>query len=133
MTASLYMLDTNICSFLLRARPAGVLARFEAAAAGNGVIYLSIVTYYEMLRGGLGTRYEALIREFVARVFVLPWDEPAAEQAARIWRDLTHQGKRIGGNDAMIAGHALAAGCTLVTNNRREFARVAGLKIEDWS
>jgi tRNA(fMet)-specific endonuclease VapC len=56
----------------------------------------------------------------------------AAEEAMRVRRDLNAKGTPIGGNDAMIAGHALAADCVLVTNNTREFSRVAGLHVEDW-
>lgn len=59
-------------------------------------------------------------------------EREAAEQAMCIRRDLGAKGTPIGGNDTMIAGHALAADCVLVTNNRREFSRVTGLRIEDW-
>ncbi len=128
-----YMLDSNICSFILRERPAGVRKRLEAAVAGGRPIVISVVTYYEMLRGSLGTRYETTVREFVARLSVLAWSDAAAEEAARIWRGLKERGALIGGNDTMIAGHALAEACVLVTNNTREFARVPGLKLQDWA
>jgi tRNA(fMet)-specific endonuclease VapC len=70
---------------------------------------------------------------FVARLSaILPWEAAAAEKAAQIKQDLTAKGTPIGGNDMMIAGHALAAECVLVTNNTREFSRVKGLRAEDW-
>ena len=128
-----YMLDLNICSFILRERPAGVRERLEAAVADGRPIVISVVTYYEMLRGALGTRYETMVREFVARLSVLAWSGVAAEEAARVWKYLKEHGASIGGADTMIAGHALAEGCVLVTNNTREFTRVPGLKIEDWA
>lgn len=94
---------------------------------------ISAVTYCEMLRGAVGTPYETRGREFVARLSVLPWSDAAAEEAARVWRGLKERGTPIGGNDTMIAGHALAEACVLVTNNTREFARVPGLKLQDWA
>jgi tRNA(fMet)-specific endonuclease VapC len=126
------MLDSNTCSFILRERPAGARKRLEAAVAGRRPTVISAVTYYEMLRGALGTRYETMVREFAARLSVLAWSDAVAQETARIWRGLKERGALIGGNDAMIAGHALAESCVLVTNNRREFARVPGLKLQDW-
>ena len=75
-----------------------------------------------------------LVEAFVARLStILPWERAAAEQAMRVRRDLSAKGTPIGGNDVMIAGHALAADCVLVTNNTREFSRVVGLRVEDWA
>lgn len=70
---------------------------------------------------------------FVTRLSaILPWDAAAAEKAARIKQELAAKGTPVGSNDTMIAGHALAAECVLVTNNTREFSRVQGLRFEDW-
>jgi tRNA(fMet)-specific endonuclease VapC len=130
----IYMLDINICSFIMRERPPSVLDRLQQAAEQNSVA-ISVITYYEMLLGSIGRnaspRHARLIEAFVARL--LPWDRLAAEEAMRVRRDLSAKGTPIGGNDAMIAGHALAAHCVLVTNNVREFSRVVGLHIEDWA
>jgi tRNA(fMet)-specific endonuclease VapC len=133
----IYMLDTNICSFIMRERPPSVLDRLQQAAEQNSVA-ISVITYYEMLLGSIGRnaspRHARLIEAFVARLSaILPWDRLAAEEAIRVRRDLSAKGTPIGGNDAMIAGHALAAHCVLVTNNVREFSRVVGLHIEDWA
>jgi tRNA(fMet)-specific endonuclease VapC len=132
-----YMLDTNICSFIVRERPAPVLERLQAAVVGQNSIVISVITYYEMLLGTIGKnaspRHAALVEAFVARLSaILPWEREAAEEAMRIRRDLGGKGTPIGGNDSMIAGHALAAECVLVTNNTREFLRVTGLRVEDW-
>lgn len=132
------MLDTNICSFIMRERPPAVLERLQQAVAFQNSIAISVVTYYEMLLGAFGknasTRHARLVEAFVARLStILPWDRAAAEQAARVRRDLNAKGTPIGGNDVMIAGHALAADCVLVTNNTREFSRVVGLRVEDWA
>ena len=133
-----YMLDTNICSFIMRERPLPLLKRLQAEVERQNRIVVSAITYYEMLLGTIGTkaspRHAAIVDTFVARLSaILPWDRAAAEDAARIEKDLRGKGTPIGPNDAMIAGHARIAGCVLVTNNVREFLRVSKLKIEDWS
>jgi tRNA(fMet)-specific endonuclease VapC len=135
---AVYMLDTNICSFIMRERPASILARLQAATENQHQIVVSVITYYEMLRGTVGRnaspRHARLVEAFVSRLSaILPWDAGAAEHATRIKRDLVTKGTPIGGNDTMIAGHARAAECVLVTNNVREFARVEGLRLEDWA
>ena len=133
----IYMLDTNICSFIMRERPPSVLDRLQQAVELQNSVAISVITYYEMLLGAIGSaspRHARLIEAFVARLSaILPWDRLAAEEAMRIRRDLNAKGTPIGANDAMIAGHALAADCVLVTNNIREFSRVAGLHVEDWA
>lgn len=132
-----YMLDTNICSFIMRERPASVLDRLQSVAEGQHQIVISVITYYEMLLGTVGRdaspRHARLVEAFATRLStILPWEAAAAEKATRIKQDLAAKGTPIGGNDVMIAGHALAADCVLVTNNTREFARVQGLRFEDW-
>jgi tRNA(fMet)-specific endonuclease VapC len=91
-----------------------------------------------MLLGTIGRkaspRHASLVEAFVVRLSeVLPWDRRAAEASMRIRKELAAGGTPIDGNDTMIAGHALAAGCTLVTNNLREFSRVKNLVAEDWT
>ena len=132
------MLDTNICSFIMRERPAAVLGRLQQAVELQNSVTISVITYYEMLLGAIGRnaspRHGRLIEAFDARLSaILPWDRGAAEEAMRVRRDLSAKGTPIGGNDAMIAGHALAANCVLVTDNIREFSRVVGLHVEDWA
>jgi tRNA(fMet)-specific endonuclease VapC len=133
-----YMLDTNICAYIMRERPVAVLQRLQAAVEGQHSIVVSVVTYYEMLLGTVGRkaspRHAPLVEAFVARLSaILPWDRAAAEQATQIHQALAAKGTPLGGNDAMIAGHALAANCVLVTNNLREFLRVENLSVEDWT
>ena len=135
---SMYMLDTNVCSFIMRQRPVAVLERLQAAVERQHSIVISVITYYEMLLGTIGRkaspRHAALVEAFTARFSaILPWERAAAEQAARLRQDLTAKGTPIGGNDTMIAGHAIAVDCVLVTNNLREFARAEGLRAEDWT
>lgn len=133
-----YMLDTNICSYIMRERPASVLERLQEVATSQHRIVISVITYYEMLLGTVGRnaspRHARLVEAFVSRLStILPWEAASAERATRIKQDLAAKGTPVGGNDTMIAGHALAAECVLVTNNTREFVRVIGLRIEDWA
>jgi tRNA(fMet)-specific endonuclease VapC len=91
-----------------------------------------------MLLGTIGRnaspRHKSLVVDFVARLStILYFDRIAAEEAMRIAKDLRVKGTSIGGNDAMIAGHAIAADRVLVTNNVREFSRVENLRLEDWA
>jgi len=132
-----YMLDTCICSFIMREHPESVLQRLAAEVARNNRIVISAITYAEMRYGQIGkkasARHKTLVDEFVKRLDeVLPWDQSAVDATVEVKRKLTKAGTVIGGNDTAIAGHAIASGCMLVTNNVREFSRVAGLDYEDW-
>lgn len=131
------MLDTCICSFIMRERPEAVLQRLAAEVARNNRIVISAITYAEMRYGQIGKKaspkHKTLVDEFVKRLDeVLPWDLRAIDATVEVKYNLTKAGSMIGDNDTAIAGHAIAAGCTLITNNVREFSRVAGLDYEDW-
>ncbi len=131
------MLDTCICSFIMRERPESVLQRLAAEVAGNNRIVISAITYAEMRYGKIGKkaspRHKTLVDEFVTRLDeVLPWNRSAVDATIEVKQILTQSGQGIGDNDTAIAGHAIAMGCTLVTNNVREFSRVEGLSYEDW-
>ncbi|KZY95981.1 twitching motility protein PilT, partial [Oleiphilus sp. HI0072] len=73
------------------------------------------------------------IDQFITRLdAILPWDEKAVDCSALVKKQLSELGTPIGANDIAIAGHAMAAGSIVVTNNTREFCRVVGLRVEDW-
>ena len=132
-----YMLDTCICSFIMRERPECVLQRLTAEVARNNRIVISAITYAEMRYGQIGKKaspkHKTLVDEFVKRLDeVLPWDRNAVDATVEVKLNLAQGGLTIGENDTAIAGHAIAMGCTLVTNTVREFSRVAGLAYEDW-
>ncbi|WP_341961151.1 type II toxin-antitoxin system VapC family toxin [Pseudomonas sp. RC10] len=134
---TVYMLDTCICSFIMRERPESVLRRLAAEVSRSNRIVISAITYAEMRYGQIGKkaspRHKTLVDEFVKRLDeVLPWDRHAVDATIEVKRQLTEAGLVIGGNDTAIAGHAIAKGCVLVTNNVREFSRVAQLSYEDW-
>ena len=133
-----YMLDTNICSFIMREQPAAVLRRLHDCSAHKHKIVVSAITYAEMRFGAIGRkaspRHHLLVDEFVKRLdAVLPWDRAAVDATVAIRQALAIAGTPIGANDAAIAGHAMSVGAVLVTNNTREFQRVHGLVFEDWA
>lgn len=131
------MLDTCICSFIMREQPITVLQKLQAVVGKQHRIMISAITYQEMQYGLLGKKaspkHAVLVEEFLKRVDeILPWDKAAVDATTEVKRDLMAKGTPIGNNDTAIAGHAIATGCVLVTNNTREFKRVSGLNIEDW-
>jgi len=133
-----FMLDTCICSFIMRERPVVVLQRLADEVSRKNRIVISAITYAEMRYGQIGKKaspkHETLVNEFVLRLDeVLPWGRKAVDATIEVKLKLTAAGAVIGTNDMAIAGHAIASGCTLVTNNVREFNRVPLLVVEDWT
>lgn len=128
-----YMLDTNICSFIMREMPQTVLQRLAEASAQKHRIVISAITYAEMRYGQIGkkalARHKTMVDEFVLRLdAILPWDRHAVDAATQVKKSLSDEGTPIGPNDTAIAGHAII----FVTKNTQEFCRVAGLDFEDW-
>lgn len=129
------MLDTCICSFIMREQPAAVIKRLEQAGLRNHRIVVSAITWAELSLAAreAGEATQQLADAFAARLdAILPWDRAAVDAITVIKVALRQSGTPIGPNDTAIAGHAMAAGAVLVTNNVREFERVPGLKLEDW-
>ena len=132
-----YLLDTNILVYVLNAMPrhAGILERFDRENPQDMVV--SSITLAE-LRYGLekSPRREAN-RKALQRVLhalnVIAFDAKAAEVYGSVRATLERAGSPIGPLDTLIAAHALATNVTLVTNNLREFSRVRGLRVEDWT
>lgn len=132
-----YMLDTDICSYIMREHPETVVNKLQQAVEQNCSIVISAITYSELRFGAIGKRaspkHNGIVDEFIERLdFILPWDRQAVDCSAKIKKALNDAGTPIGNNDTLIAGHALSVGATLVTHNLREFRRVDGLIIEEW-
>jgi tRNA(fMet)-specific endonuclease VapC len=129
-----YMLDTNICSYVLRSRPDAVKQRFDEAVPD--ALGISTVVLAELLYGAArhpsGAAIRREIRDFVSRLDVLPWDEAAAEHYGDLRAELERHGRPLGAMDLMIAAHARSRGATLVSNDVRHFARVEGLLVANW-
>lgn len=133
----LYMLDTDICSYIIKQHPPAVLATMQDKAQNGHEICISVMTYAELRLGAQRSRhpdkYHPLITAFCERLHaVKPWDAQAADQFAATQAALLNQGTPIGNNDAMIGGHAISIGATLVTNNHKHFNRVNNLAHENW-
>ena len=129
-----YMLDTNICSYVLKSRPPSVKARFDEA--GDGALAISTVVLAELLYGAARHPKAVAIRreiaDLVSRLVVLPWDEAAAEAYGALRATLERAGRPLGAMDMMIAAHARSVGLTLVSNDGRQFERVEGLSVANW-
>lgn len=130
-----YLLDTNICIYIRQRRPEEVLRRFHKLRPGEAA--LSVITYGELLYGAAKSAQRAAalerLRELVHLLPALALPESAAETYGSIRADLEQKGEMIGNNDLWIAAHALASGLTLVTNSEKEFRRVRGLKVQNWT
>ena len=128
-----YLLDTNIVIFALRTRADTLRARFTAA---QGTMAVSTITVAELAygveRSARPDDNRTGVEQFLALLDVLPFDAAAAEHSGRIRAELGTAGTPIGAYDALIAGQARSRGLVVVTNNTREFSRVAGLLVEDW-
>lgn len=132
-----WMLDTDVCSYLIRRQDWQLLVKMHEQVEVGAGICISVVTCAELqlgaARSGNPAKHEQAITALRNRLSaVLAWDMPAADEFVRIQAELLRRGTPIGVNDAMIASHAVSIDCTLVTNNERHFGRVAGLRTDNW-
>ncbi len=129
------MLDTNACIHIIRRRPPEVLRRFDDYEVGE--VGVSSVTAAELSYGAEKSAVPEQNREalgaFLLPLEVIPFGDEAAAAYGRIRATLEKAGSPIGPLDTLIAAHAVSLGITLVTNNTREFSRVPGLEVEDWT
>ena len=130
-----YLLDTNICIYLIRQKPAAVLARVQARQADD--LAVSTITVAELEYGIARSRYpdrnRVALLEFLVPLVILDFDRRAAARYGDIRASLASRGKPIRPLDLLLAAQARAHGLTLVTNNEREFRRVEGLAVENWA
>ena len=128
-----YLLDTNICIYVIKRRPELVLDRFNENAAH---LAISSITLAELLYGAEKSsqpqRTLAVVEDFCSRLDVLDYGAKAAQHYGQIRASLEQRGTSIDVNDLHIAAHARSEGLTLVSNNLREFERVDGLLYENW-
>jgi len=133
-----YLLDTNACIALINGTEANVRRRFQRAVARKSVILLSSIVAFELWYGVAKSQRKdnntQRLDTFLAGP--LEWtlfDEDDARAAGAVRAELEAVGKAIGAYDVLLAGQARRRGATLVTSNTKEFARVHGLKWEDWA
>ena len=128
-----YLLDTNICTYVIKRRPESLLVRFNENASH---LAISAVTLAELLHGAEKSsqpqRTLSVVEDFCSRLDVLNYGTEAAQHYGQIRSALERRGTPIGVNDLHIAAHARSEGLTLVSNNLRVFERVDGLLYENW-
>jgi tRNA(fMet)-specific endonuclease VapC len=127
------LLDTNICIYIINAKPADVLERFRQYRMGE--VGLCSVVAAELAFGVAKSgslRNRQALEMFLAPLTILPFDQQASWFYGDLRADLQKRGTPIGSLDTLIAAHALSQQSTLVTNNTREFALVPGLRLENW-
>ncbi len=129
-----YMLDTNICIFIIKQKPENISKKFLELEPGD--ICISSITYAELVHGVEKSQAREknglALTVFLSEIEILPFDDLAAQAYGVIKTDLQKRGKPIDPFDTLIAAHAKSMNLTLVTNNTKEFSEVDGLKLDDW-
>ncbi|MBN8562313.1 MAG: type II toxin-antitoxin system VapC family toxin [Leptolyngbya sp. UWPOB_LEPTO1] len=130
-----YLLDTNICIYLIKQRPPKVLERFSNLALSD--IGISSITVAELEYGVCKSQQQEKNRnalmQFLILLEIVAFDQAAATLYGAIRSDLESRGLVIGAMDMLIAAHALSLSVTLVSNNVREFSRIANLSLQNWA
>jgi tRNA(fMet)-specific endonuclease VapC len=128
-----YMLDTNICIYVMKNFPPNLLEKFNATAEQ---LCISSITLGELHYGAEKSVRRAdnlnAIQQFVARLDVLAFGAKAAAHYGQLRAELERAGNPCGPHDLQIGGHARSEGLIIVTNNMREFSRMPGMRVENW-
>lgn len=131
----MYLLDTNICIYLIKKQPQKAFTRFRSLSVGD--VGISAITYAELAYGVAyssdPSRNRMALNEFLAPLEILDFQAQAAPLYGILRASLTRAGKMIGPLDLLIAAHALYLGVTLVTHNVKGFSRITDLNIENWA
>jgi tRNA(fMet)-specific endonuclease VapC len=129
-----YMLDTNICIYIIKQKPESVIKKLIKVPIGD--VYISSITLAELEYGVSKSKYfvqnKIALTQFISPIVILPYTDECAIIYGKIRASLEGIGKTIGPMDLLIASHALAGNMVLVTNNTSEFKRIPHLKIVNW-
>ena len=129
-----YLLDTNICIYLIKKHPPEVLEQFRKHSPKE--VAISIITLFELQYGVEKSKYrqrsENALSKFIRPLNLIELDHSSALEAAKIRAQLELKGMPIGPYDLLIAGLAISREMILITNNTREFERIEGLQVENW-
>ncbi len=129
------MLDTNICIYIIKKRPVSVFEKFRSLSVGS--IGISSVTLaelqYGIMKSSIHEKNQEALDKFLTPLDILDFGYNEAIEYGKIRAELEKNGTPIGPLDTLIASHAKCLDLTLVTNNEKEFERIAGLKIENWT
>jgi len=129
-----YLLDTNICIYIIKKKPEEVLKRFSKLKPGD--VAISAVTiaelYFGIAKSSKPNENTIAMQEFLQPLIILDFTSEDSIAYGRIRSELEAEGKLIGAMDLLIASIAFSRGLILVTNNEKEFSRVKDLKVENW-
>lgn len=129
------MLDTNICIYIIKRQPSSVLDRLVALPSED--LGLSVVTVCELRFGASKSsrakQNHAALDKFLSPFEIALFDEPASKAYGEIRSSLEKKERPIGPLDTLIAAHAVSLSAQLITNNAKEFGRVSGLELENWT
>ena len=130
-----FILDTNICIYIIKKKPIQVLDKFRELELGS--VGISSITLAELQYGieksTMPEKNQQALDQFLLPMEIITFDDSAAVEYGFIRANLERKGTIIGSLDLLIASHVKALGLTLVTNNEKEFIRIEGLKIENWT
>ena len=130
-----YLIDTNICIYIMNKRPIDVIKRFKKVNTGE--IGISTVTISELQYGVSKSQQrkknQIRLDEFISPLIILSYDNDAAKTYGDIRCNLEKTGQPIGPLDLLIAAHAMSQGLIIVTSNDKEFSRIKNLKVENWA
>ena len=129
-----YMLDTNICIYVIKHKPESVFRKLKKIKPED--VCISSITYAELAYGveksAQPERNRLALSMMLSSIEIVAFDDAAAADYGEIRASLEKGGTPISSMDMLIAAHARSSGCTLVTNNTKEFCRVKGLKVVNW-
>jgi len=129
-----YILDTNICIYIIKKKPSSVFQKFRSLKPGS--VGISSVTLAELEFGiensSRPDQNRLALHQFLVPIDIFDFDSEAATEYGSVRAKLENAGTPVGALDTLIAAHAKSLDCILVTNNEREFSRVNGLKVENW-
>lgn len=131
----IYMLDTNICSFIIREKPQYIKDKLKECEKQH-IVALSSIVVSELLYGAKkrdSKKLTYIVESFIDNFVIYDFNKNAAKEYANIRASLEKKGQIIGSNDLLIAAHAKSLNSILVTNNIKEFKRVSELNLEDWT
>ena len=129
-----YLLDTNICIYIIKKKPVSVLGHFKHKKAGS--IFISSISLYELFYGAYKSQFTAqshqAVQQFMEPLEPLEFDDKASDIAGQLRAELERKGQMIGQLDLLIAAQALSRNLIVVTNNTKEFRRIKNLSVENW-
>ncbi len=130
-----YMLDTNICIYIIKRKPESVMERFRQSPISD--IGISSITLseleYGVMKSAKREQNKLALAQFIAPIELCAYNDLATQHYGKIHADLERQGTPIGSLYMLIAAHALSIDSVLITNNESEFRRVPDLTIENWT